>query len=151
LLISKLSFILNFVGLISEFLITKKGGRTMKLGAFSVSLNVKDIQLSKTFYENLGFQVFGGDDNQNWLIMKNENCVIGLFQGMFEKNLLTFNPGWNQNAENLESFTDVRELQKQLKEKGIKILTEADASSEGPGYFTIEDPDGNPILIDQHR
>ena len=123
----------------------------MKLGAFSVSLNVKDIQLSKSFYENLGFQVLGGDDNQNWLIMKNENCVIGLFQGMFEKNLLTFNPGWNQNAENLETFTDVRQLQKELKEKGITILIEADESSEGPGYFTIEDPDGNPILVDQHR
>ncbi|MEH7502753.1 VOC family protein [Neobacillus drentensis] len=123
----------------------------MKLGAFSVSLNVKDINISKSFYENLGFQVLGGDITQNWLIMKNENCIIGLFQGMFEKNILTFNPGWNENAENLESFTDVRELQKQLKEKGIKLLTEADESSEGPGYFTIEDPDGNSILVDQHR
>ncbi len=123
----------------------------MKLGAFSVSLNVKNINISKSFYENLGFQVLGGDITQNWLIMKNENCIIGLFQGMFEKNILTFNPGWNENAENLESFTDVRELQKQLKEKGIKLLTEADESSEGPGYFTIEDPDGNSILVDQHR
>ena len=123
----------------------------MKLGAFSVSLTVKDIHISKSFYENLGFQVLGGDDNQNWLIMKNGNCVIGLFQGMFEKNLLTFNPGWNQNAENLESFTDVRELQKQLKEKGIKLLTEADETSKGPGHFTLEDPDGNLVLIDQHR
>ncbi|WP_404328603.1 VOC family protein [Mesobacillus maritimus] len=123
----------------------------MKLGAFSVSLNVKDIKVSKSFYENLGFQDLGGDISQNWLIMKNENCVIGLFQGMFEKNILTFNPGWNQNAENIDSFTDVRDLQAQLKEKGIKILSEADEASEGPAYLTLEDPDGNQILIDQHR
>jgi lactoylglutathione lyase len=123
----------------------------MELGAFSVSLNVKDIHVSKEFYENLGFQIFGGDINQNWLIMKNENCIIGLFQGMFDKNILTFNPGWNENAENLESFTDVRELQKQLKEKGIAMLTEADESTEGPAHFIVEDPDGNQILFDQHR
>ncbi|ANX11704.1 glyoxalase [Fictibacillus arsenicus] len=123
----------------------------MKLGAFSVSLSVKDIRKSKEFYENLGFKTLGGDMDQNWLILKNESCVIGLFQGMFEKNILTFNPGWNGNAENLDSFTDVRELQKQLKEKGVKILTEADETGEGPAHFTIEDPDGNPILIDQHR
>jgi lactoylglutathione lyase len=123
----------------------------LKLGAFSVSLNVKDIYISKSFYENLGFQVFGGDITQNWLIMKNESCIIGLFQGMFEQNILTFNPGWNENAENLESFTDVREIQKQLKEKGIKILSEADESTEGPAFLTIEDPDGNQILLDQHR
>lgn len=123
----------------------------MKLGAFSVSLNVKDIHTSKTFYENIGFQTLGGDINQNWLILKNENCVIGLFQGMFEKNILTFNPGWDQNAKNIDSFTDIRELQKQLKEKGIKMLTEADESTKGPAYFTIEDPDGNQILVDQHR
>lgn len=123
----------------------------MKLGAFSVSLNVKDINKSKSFYENLGFQVFGGEITQNWLIMKNENCIIGLFQGMFEKNILTFNPGWNENAENLESFTDIRELQKQLKVNGMSILTEADESSEGPAHFIIEDPDGNQILVDQHR
>jgi lactoylglutathione lyase len=123
----------------------------MKLGAFSVSLTVKDIHLSKSFYENLGFQVFGGDITQNWLIMKNENCIIGLFQGMFEKNILTFNPGWNENAENLASFTDIRDLQKQLKEKGIKLITEADESTQGPAHFTIEDPDGNQILVDQHR
>jgi lactoylglutathione lyase len=123
----------------------------MKLGAFSVSLNVKDINISKSFYEDLGFQAFGGDLSQNWLIMKNENCIIGLFQGMVEKNILTFNPGWNQNAENLDSFTDIREIQKQLKEKGIKMLTEADEDSEGPAHFTIEDPDGNQILVDQHR
>ncbi len=123
----------------------------MKLGAFSVSLNVKDINRSKEFYEKLGFQVMGGDVNQNWLIMKNESTVIGLFQGMFEKNILTFNPGWNENAENLESFTDVRDLQKQLKEQGIEILSGADETTEGPASFTIEDPDGNPILVDQHR
>ncbi|MDQ0216317.1 putative lactoylglutathione lyase [Oikeobacillus pervagus] len=123
----------------------------MKLGAFSVSINVKDINVSKSFYENLGFQVFGGDITQNWLIMKNENCIIGLFQGMFEKNILTFNPGWSQEAENLDSFTDVRELQKQLRKKGIEILTEADELTEGPAHFTLEDPDGNLILIDQHR
>lgn len=123
----------------------------MKLGAFSVSLNVKDIHVSKEFYENLGFQAFGGDINQNWLIMKNENCIIGLFQGMFDKNILTFNPGWNENAENLESFTDVREIQKQLKEKGVTMLSEAGESTEGPAHFIIEDPDGNQILVDQHR
>ncbi|MGE7021647.1 VOC family protein [Solibacillus cecembensis] len=123
----------------------------MKLGAFSVSLSVKDIHKSKAFYENLGFQDLGGDITQNWLIMKNESTIIGLFQNMFEKNILTFNPGWNENAENLHSFTDIRDLQKQLKAKGIKLLTEADESSEGPASFTIEDPDGNSILIDQHR
>ncbi|MBP1989605.1 VOC family protein [Paenibacillus eucommiae] len=123
----------------------------MKLGAFSVSLSVKDIHKSKLFYENLGFQVLGGDITQNWLIMKNESCIIGLFQGMFEKNILTFNPGWNENGENLNSFTDIRDIQKQLKAKGIKLLSEADETSEGPASFTIEDPDGNPILIDQHR
>ncbi|MDQ0976548.1 lactoylglutathione lyase [Neobacillus niacini] len=123
----------------------------MKLGAFSVSLNVKDIHVSKEFYENLGFQAFGGDISQNWLIMKNENCIIGLFQGMFEKNILTFNPGWNENAGNLESFTDVRDIQKQLKEKGITMLSEADETTEGPAHLIIEDPDGNQILLDQHR
>ena len=123
----------------------------MKLGAFSISLSVKDIHKSKSFYENLGFQAFGGDIIQNWLIMKNESTVIGLFQGMFEKNILTFNPGWNQSAENLDSFTDIRELQKQLKANGIKMLSEADETNEGPASFTIEDPDGNTILVDQHR
>jgi lactoylglutathione lyase len=123
----------------------------MNLGAFSVSLNVKDITVSKAFYENLGFKTFGGDIAQNWLIMKNDNCVIGLFQGMFDKNILTFNPGWNQNAENLDSFTDIREIQEQLKVKGMKMLTEAAVASEGPAHFTIEDPDGNLILVDQHR
>lgn len=145
-LFSALYFILYL-----NFLITIKGGIHMKLGAFSVSLNVKDISVSKAFYEDLGFQTLGGDITQNWLILKNENTVIGLFQGMFENNILTFNPGWNQNAENLESFTDIREIQKQLKEKGITMLSEADESTEGPAHFIIEDPDGNQILVDQHR
>lgn len=123
----------------------------MKLGAFSISLNVKDIQSSKDFYEKLGFQVLGGDINQNWLIMKNENCLIGLFQGMFEKNILTFNPGWDENGENVDPFTDVREIQKRLKEEGIRIIREADENTEGPDFITFEDPDGNLILIDQHR
>ncbi|MGV3265171.1 VOC family protein [Cytobacillus pseudoceanisediminis] len=123
----------------------------MKLGAFSVSLTVKDINKSKEFYEKLGFEALGEDIAQNWLILKNENCVIGLFQGMFEKNILTFNPCWNQNAENLEGFTDIRELQKQLKEQGIQIINEADESGAGPASFTLEDPDGNAILFDQHR
>lgn len=123
----------------------------MKLGAFSVSLSVKDIHKSKAFYENLGFESLGGNIDQNWLILKNESIVIGLFQGMFDNNILTFNPGWNQNAENLESFTDIRDLQKQLKAKGVTMLTEADESTTGPASFTIEDPDGNAILVDQHR
>ena len=128
-----------------------KGEQRMKLGAFSISLNVKDIHKSKEFYENLGFKILGGDISKNYLVMKNENAIIGLFQGMFDKNILTFNPGWDENAENLESFTDVRELQKLLKENGINLQAEADESSEGPAFITIEDPDGNPILIDQHR
>ncbi|NQD66408.1 VOC family protein [Bacillus haikouensis] len=123
----------------------------MNLGAFSVSLNVKDIHKSKEFYEKLGFEMLGGDITQNWLILKNDHHIIGLFQGMFEKNILTFNPGWNQEAENLESFTDIRELQKELKAKGLTLLTEADETTEGPASITLEDPDGNPILIDQHR
>jgi predicted lactoylglutathione lyase len=122
----------------------------MNLGAFSISLNVKDIQASKSFYEKLGFSVFGGDAAQNWLIMKNGDHVIGLFQGMFENNILTFNPGWDQNANKLDSFTDVRDLQRALKAQGIKIQTEADESTSGPASFIIVDPDGNPILFDQH-
>lgn len=123
----------------------------MELGAFSISLNVKDIHKSKEFYEALGFETLGGNIEQNWLILKNGSTVIGLFQGMFEKNMLTFNPGWDQNAQNLETFTDVRDLQKELKAKGITFVQEADESTEGPGHFTIIDPDGNPILVDQHR
>ncbi|MGB3151139.1 MAG: VOC family protein [Maribacter sp.] len=122
----------------------------MELGTFSISLNVKNINISKTFYENLGFSVFHGNGDQNWLIMKNKSATIGLFQGMFEKNILTFNPGWDSNANALESYTDVRELQKQLNSKGIKIETEADETTSGPASFVLIDPDGNPILIDQH-
>ncbi|MDR9365303.1 MAG: VOC family protein [Balneolaceae bacterium] len=122
----------------------------MQLGAFSISLAVKDIHVSKEFYEKLGFEEFGGDIEQNWLIMKNGEHIIGLFQEMFDKNILTFNPGWNQNAEKLDSFTDVRELQKELKEKGIEFDIEADEDTDGPASFVIADPDGNPILVDQH-
>jgi len=122
----------------------------MQLGTFSISLTVKDIKVSKSFYETLGFSVFHGDLNQNWLIMKNGNSTIGLFQGMFEKNILTFNPGWDENASPLESFTDVRDLQKALKKKNIKIESEADENTSGPASLILIDPDGNPILIDQH-
>lgn len=122
----------------------------MQLGAFSVSLAVKDIHTSKTFYEKLGFEMFGGDIEQNWLIMKNGDTVIGLFQGMFEQNILTFNPGWDQNAQPLDSFPDIRDLQKALKGKGIEFATEADEATTGPASFIITDPDGNPILVDQH-
>lgn len=123
----------------------------MKLGVFSISLNVKDINVSKEFYENLGFTVFGGNIKQNWLIMKNGNSLIGLFQGMFKKNMLTFNPGWNEDAKNVDPFDDVREIQKQLKNGGIKLDTEADENTSGPAYIALTDPDGNNILIDQHR
>lgn len=122
----------------------------MKLGAFSVSLNVKDLSASKAFYEHLGFSVFGGDMEQNYLIMKNGETIIGLFQGMFENNILTFNPGWDQNAQNVEEFTDVREIQKHIKSKGISVDPEADESGSGPASIMITDPDGNTILIDQH-
>ena len=123
----------------------------MKLGAFSISLNVKDIKKSKDFYENLGFTVFGGDINMNYLIMKNENTLIGLFQGMFESNILTFNPGWDESANNLETFDDVRKIQQILKDKNIKLENEVDSKTSGPASITVIDPDGNIILIDQHR
>ena len=122
----------------------------MELGAFSVSLAVKDIEASKLFYEKLGFTVFLGDQSQNWLIMKNGDHAIGLFQGMFEKNILTFNPGWNRDAQQLKDFTDVRELQRQLKERGVLMISEADNNSTGPASFMVADPDGNTILVDQH-
>ncbi len=122
----------------------------MKLGAFSISLNVKDIQASKSFYENLGFTKFAGELAQNYLIMKNGNSLIGLFQGMFENNILTFNPGWDENATKLESYDDVRHIQKQLKLKGIKMENEADENTSGPASFVVVDPDGNSILVDQH-
>ena len=122
----------------------------MELGAFSISLAVKDIQASKDFYEKFGFKVFAGDASKNWLILKNGAHAIGLFQGMFPKNILTFNPGWDSNAAKLETFTDVRELQRQLKARGVQLTTEADETSTGPASFTTVDPDGNPILVDQH-
>ena len=122
----------------------------MELGAFSVSLAVKDIGASKRFYERLGFAVFMGDQARNWLIMKNGDHVIGLFQGMFEKNILTFNPGWDSKAQKLGKFTDVRELQRELKAQGITMMTEVDEGSTGPASFMVADPDGNTILVDQH-
>jgi lactoylglutathione lyase len=122
----------------------------MQLGAFSVSLAVKDIKASKEFYEKFGFTQTGGDIAQNWLILKNGSTIIGLFQGMFEKNMLTFNPGWDQDAGTLDSFTDVRDLQKALKTAGLKLMAEADESTRGPAHFMVVDPDGNPVLVDQH-
>jgi predicted enzyme related to lactoylglutathione lyase len=122
----------------------------MELGAFSASLAVTDLQASKLFYEMLGFTVFAGDQSQNWLIMKNGNHAIGLFHGMFDKNILTFNPGWSSDAQPLSQFMDVRELQRRLKDRGVKMISEADESSTGPASFTIADPDGNTILVDQH-
>lgn len=122
----------------------------MDLGNFSVSLAVKDIEASKLFYEKLGFKVFMGDQSQGWLIVKNGNHAIGLFQGMFDKNILTFNPGWDSDAQPLSEFTDVRELQRQLKASGVNMISETDVNSSGPANFTIADPDGNTILVDQH-
>ena len=123
----------------------------MELGAFSVSLSVKDLEASRTFYAKLGFESFGGDASQNWLILKNGDHVIGLFQGMFERNILTFNPGWDQGANELDTFSDVRELQQELKRCGVAIDSEADETTTGPASCMLMDPDGNPILIDQHR
>ncbi len=122
----------------------------MKLGAFSISLAVKDLQVSKTFYEKMGFTVFAGEMERNYLIMKNGNALVGLFQGMFENNILTFNPGWDENAQPLQSFDDVRDIQKKLKKSGITLTSEADETTTGPASFIVMDPDGNAILIDQH-
>jgi catechol 2,3-dioxygenase-like lactoylglutathione lyase family enzyme len=122
----------------------------MNVGAFSVSLAVKDLQASKQFYARLGFEKFAGEESQNWLILKNGDHIIGLFQGMFDKNILTFNPGWDQNAQKLPAYTDVREIQRQLKAQGVQFATEADESTSGPAHFVITDPDGNSILFDQH-
>jgi predicted enzyme related to lactoylglutathione lyase len=122
----------------------------MELGAFSISLAVKDLEASRQFYEKFGFKVFAGNATQNWLILKNGDHLIGLFQGMFEKNILTFNPGWDSNAQKLTSFSDVRELQRRLKELGVQLLQQADESTTGPASFLAVDPDGNPILVDQH-
>ena len=122
----------------------------MELGNFSISLAVKDIEASKAFYEKLGFKVFMGDISQNWLIMKNAEHTIGLFQGMFERNILTFNPGWDSGAQKLDTFTDVRELQNQLKAQGVELMSEADENTTGPASLMVMDPDGNTILVDQH-
>ena len=122
----------------------------MQLGNFSISLAVKDIVASRTFYEKFGFTVWGGDQEHNWLILKNGSAVIGLFQGMFERNILTFNPGWDSDAKQLPEYTDVRDLQRGLKAQGVQLLTEADEATSGPASFMMEDPDGNQILVDQH-
>ena len=122
----------------------------MELGAFSISLAVKDLAASRNFYAAFGFQPFGGDAAQGWLILKHGDHVIGLFQGMFEKNMLTFNPGWNQNAQQLATFSDIRELQRQLKAQGVQLAQEADESTTGPASFIAIDPDGKPVLVDQH-
>ena len=135
----------------TQIIINPKTSNDMKLGAFSVSLSVKDLKISKEFYENLGFEVFAGGMEQNYLIMKNGNALIGLFQGMFEGNILTFNPGWDENAKNVEDFNDIREIQKHLKSKGIPLMTEADEKTTGPASLMTTDPDGNLVLIDQHR
>jgi catechol 2,3-dioxygenase-like lactoylglutathione lyase family enzyme len=124
--------------------------KNMKLGAFSISLNVKDIKASKQFYESLGFRVFAGDLSKNYLIMKNGNALIGLFQGMFEQTILTFNPGWDEDAQKMEKFDDVRQIQRNLKSSGIKLMAEADESTSGPASLIVVDPDGNQILFDQH-
>jgi lactoylglutathione lyase len=122
----------------------------MDLGAFSISLAVKDLEASRKFYEKFGFIASGGDPSQNWLILKNGDHVIGLFHGMFEKNILTFNPGWDQNAQKLGTFTDIRDLQRRLKAQGVSLTSEADESTTGPASFIAVDPDGNPVLVDQH-
>ncbi|MEM6703880.1 MAG: VOC family protein [Acidobacteriota bacterium] len=122
----------------------------MQLGAFSLSLTVKDLSVSFDFYKKLGFDKFHGDESQGWLILTNGSTKIGLFQGMFDKNMLTFNPGWSQSAEELDSYTDVREIQKSLKEVGIELTMEADPETTGPASLMLVDPDGNPVLIDQH-
>ena len=123
----------------------------MKLGAFSISLTVKDIHASRAFYEKLGFKEFGGNISQNWLILKNEETIVGLFQGMFDRNMLTFNPGWNSSAKNIDEYQDVREIQRILKSHGVKLESEADETTTGPASFIVLDPDGNPVLVDQHR
>ena len=122
----------------------------MELGTFSISLAVKNLQASRQFYEKLGFTAFAGNPAQNWLILKNGDHAVGLFQGMFDKNIMTFNPGWDSNAQKLATFTDVREIQRQLKAQGVQLTTEADESTTGPASLVVVDPDGNTILLDQH-
>jgi len=136
---------------VMAFTTTHKLNNYMKLGAFSVSLSVANLEVSRKFYETLGFKVKAGSMDMNYLIMKNEDILVGLFQGMFEGNILTFNPGWDQDAQNTEDFDDVRALQQQLKNAGLKLETEADENSDGPASFSLKDPDGNFILVDQHR
>jgi catechol 2,3-dioxygenase-like lactoylglutathione lyase family enzyme len=136
---------------VNDYIYQSKTTIQMKLGAFSVSLNVKDLQASKVFYEKLGFTVFGGALEQKYLIMKNENALIGLFEGMFEGNILTFNPGWDENAHNLAHFDDIREIQKQLKDNKLELISSADETTTGPASLMLSDPDGNVILMDQHR
>lgn len=123
----------------------------MKLGAFSISLSVKDLKTSKEYYEKLGFNAFAGSLEKNYLIMKNDNALIGLFQGMFQSNILTFNPGWDESANHIDNFDDIREIQKQLKNSGLELISEADEKTKGPANLMLTDPDGNNILIDQHR
>ena len=123
----------------------------MDLGSFSVSLSVEDIEASKVFYTKLGFELIGGNADENWLILRNGNHVIGLFQGMFERNTLTFNPGWDQQGNETKTFTDVRQIQRELKKNGVPLASEIDEDTKGPGSCMVIDPDGNPILIDQHR
>ena len=123
----------------------------MNLGAFSLSLAVKDLAASKAFYEKLGFTKKGGDESQNWLVLKNGKHVVGLFQGMFENNIMTFNPGWDQEGKETETFTDVRKIQSELKAKGVELIAEADVTTKGPAHVILQDPDGNQIMIDQHR
>ena len=123
----------------------------MHLGAFSISLAVKNLEVSRQFYEQLGFAAFAGDPAHGWLILRNGDHVIGLFQGVFERNMLTFNPGWDQGARPLDEFTDVRELQRRLRAQGVTFAAEADESTTGPASFVVVDPDGNPVLVDQHR
>ena len=129
----------------------KEKKENMKLGAFSISLSVKDLKVSKEFYEKIGFEGFAGRMEHNYFIMKNNNALVGLFQGMFDGNILTFNPGWDENAKNIDEFDDVREIQKQIKSQGIKLVQEADENTSGPASFILTDPDGNTILFDQHR
>lgn len=144
-------FITNKVKTDSKEITKTENLNYMKLGAFSISLSVKDLQTSKEFYEKLGFYAFGGSMQDSYLIMKNDNALIGLFQGMFEGNILTFNPGWDENANNIENFEDIREIQKKLKQRGLTLTIEADENTKGPASLMLTDPNGNLILIDQHR
>ena len=147
-----LNKMLNKESVINKTIITQTENQNdMKIGAFSMSLSVKDLKTSKEFYEKLGFHSFGGSMEQNYLIMKNGNALIGLFQGMFQGNILTFNPGWDENAKNIENFEDIREIQKKLKSSGLTLTSEADENTTGPASLMLTDPDGNLILLDQHR